>query len=229
VRTFLSFLLAILAAIGCAQFKVDPQKIPVVQSKRRALVIGASNYQFLGKLSYASSDAARFRDALITGFNFSNDSIRFISDATDSPQKPIASTILKELNGMLADPILDKGDLFILFFSGHGIGVEGHDYLCSTDSKVADIGTTGLPVKEVIQKLVDAKLRNVLIVADACRAGDQNDFGSDLYDLAKKANIAVLLGCEPGKKSYEVPQFQSGAFTYFLLKALGNPKIRTDS
>jgi tetratricopeptide (TPR) repeat protein len=86
-----------------------------------------------------------------------------------------------------------------------------------------------LPVKEVIQKLVDAKLRNVLIVADACRAGDQNDFGSDLYDLAKKANIAVLLGCEPGKKSYEVPQFQSGAFTYFLLKALGNPKIRTDS
>ena len=229
VRAFLSLILVASTAFAFAQFKVDPQKIPVVQAKRRALIIGASDYQTLGKLTYASSDAERFRDALMTGYKFTDDSIHFISDAPTSLEKPTASTILHALNQMLADPVLDKGDLFILFFSGHGMATGGRDFLCATDTKVSDVQTTGLPVNEVIQKLVDAKLRNVVIIADACRAGDKNDFGSELYDQAKKANIAILLGCEPGKKSYEVPQLRSGAFTYFLLKALSNPKNRTES
>jgi len=124
VRTITSLLLAVLAAIGCAQFKVDPQKIPIVQPKRRALIIGASNYQYLGKLNYADSDAERFRDALIKGFGFTKRLDSVISDATDSPQKPIASTILSELDRMLKDPVLDKGDMFILFFSGHGMATK---------------------------------------------------------------------------------------------------------
>jgi hypothetical protein len=229
VRKIVSFICLAVAALGCAQFKVDPQKIPVVQRKRRALIIGASSYQHLGKLSFASSDAERFRDALIAGFGFTKDSIKFVSDSPDSPAKPVAATILGELEQMLKDPILDRGDMFILYFSGHGMATPKGDYLCSTDTKPSDIETTGVPVLEVVQKLVKAKLRNVVIIADACRAGEKNEFGSDLYDLAKKSNIAVMLGCSPGQKSYEVPALKSGAFTYFLLKALGNPKNRTES
>ncbi|MEI8281868.1 MAG: hypothetical protein WCG75_05650, partial [Armatimonadota bacterium] len=69
----------------------------------------------------------------------------------------------------------------------------------------------------------------VVVIADACRAGEKNDFGRELFDLAKKSNIAVLLGCQPGTKSYESPQLRSGIYTYFLLRALGNPKNRTES
>ena len=229
MKAVVLFVLVFLTAIGYSQFRIDPQKIPIVQKKRRALIIGANNYQNLGKLNYANSDAERFRDALIKGFGFKSDSIRFISDAPESLIRPVAATILSELDSILKDPVLDKGDLFILYFSGHGMATPKGDYLCSTDSKSSDVETTGLPVTELVQRLVKAKLRNVVILADACRAGEKNEFGSELFEQARKANIAVMLGCSPGQKSFEAPQFQSGAFTYFLLKALGNPKNRTES
>lgn len=229
VRLVAVMVLLAIASFGWGQFKVDQEKIPIVQARRRALVIGASQYQFLGKLNYAAGDARRFRDALVDGFRFNKDSIKFLSDSEDDALKPTSENILGSLKSLLSDPILDKGDLFILFFSGHGIGTSGGDYLCATDSKASDVEKTGLPVKEVINKLVEAKLRNVVIITDACRAGEKNEFGLELQELAKKANIAVMLGCEPGKKSYEAPQLKSGVFTYFLLKALSNPKTRTES
>ncbi|MEI7985095.1 MAG: caspase family protein [Armatimonadota bacterium] len=229
MRRLITFLLLAIAAFGTAQFKVDPQKIPIVQKKRRALLIGASDYQSLGKLKFAHSDAERFRDALSQGFGFTTDSIRLITDSPDNPIKPVAATILGELDKMLMDPILDKGDMFILYFSGHGMATAKGDYLCSTDTNLSNVESTGVPVLEVVQKLVKAKLRNVVIIADACRAGEKNEFGSELFNEARKANIAVMLGCSPGQKSYEVPALKSGAFTYFLLKALSNPKNRTES
>ncbi|MBS1726791.1 MAG: caspase family protein [Armatimonadetes bacterium] len=228
MRAIVTFFFAIATALCLAQFKVDEQHIPIVQSRRRALIIGASQYEHLGTLHYSTSDAKRFRDALERGFRFTDDSIRFLSDDGDA-EKPTSKNILSALQDLLADPVLDKGDLFILYFSGHGIGTPKGDYLCATDSTPQDVEKTGLPVREVIQKLVDAQLRNVVIVADACRAGDKNDFGSELYGLAKKANLAVLLGCEPGQKSYESSRIHSGVFTYFLLRAMADPANRTAS
>ena len=229
MRLILTFVLASLALIGSAQFKVDPQKVPIVSAKRRALIIGASNFEHLGKLDYASSDAEHFRDALLNGFKFTPNSIRFISDSPTCVEKPNSATITKALNELLADPTLDKGDLFILFFSGHGMGKADTDYFCATDTKLDDVETTGLPVKKVIETLKASGLRNILIIADACRAGEESTFGNQLTNLARKTNIAVLLGCEPGKKSYEAPALHSGVFTYFLLKSLSNPKNRTES
>ncbi len=229
VRLIVSILLASLAMIGSAQFKVDPQKVPIVSAKRRALIIGASNFEHLGKLEYASSDAERFRDALVSGFKFAPNDIKFISDAPSSVAKPNSATILKALDILLADPTISKGDLFIVFFSGHGMGKEDTDYFCATNTKVDDVTTTGLPVRTIVEKLNKSGLRNILIIADACRAGEQSTFGYDLSNLARKTNIAVLLGCEPGKKSYEAPALRSGVFTYFLIKALSNPKTLTES
>lgn len=218
-----------MAAISVAQFKVDQQKIPIVHAKRRALIIGASKYEHLGKLTYSGGDAKRFRDALVEGFRFKADSIKFLSDAEDGALKPTSENILNSLQELLSDPILDKGDLFILYFSGHGMGTVSGDYLCATDSTTDNVEKTGLPVAQVVDKLVKAKLRNVVIITDACRAGEKNEFGLQLADLARKANLAVMLGCQPGQKSYESPVLKSGVFTYFLLKALSNPKNRTES
>ena len=229
VRAIFVFFLAILVAMSSAQFKVDPQKIPIVQAKRRALVIGASNYEHLGKLTYSASDAKHFRDALIEGFSFKPDSVKYLSDSDPDSVKPSSQNILASLDELLKDPILDRGDLFILYFSGHGIGTGNGDFLCATDSTVQDVEKTGLPVKDLIDRLVTAKLRNVVIITDACRAGEKNEFGSELAELAKKANLAVMLGCQPGQKSYESPSLKSGVFTYFLLKSLSNPKNRTES
>lgn len=228
MRVLICFLCLLVGGLSWGQIQPEAQKVPVVHAKRRALIIGANDYQYLGKLAYPSSDASRFRKLLVDNLRFTDNSIRFLSDREPSAKPPTSANISEAMDSLLSDPALDKGDLFILYFSGHGMGIPQGDYLCATDSKPDDVDRTGIPVGPLIQRLVDAKLRNVLIIADACRAGEKNSFGRQLSDLAKKANIAVILGCEPGKKSYESAQLKSGVFTYFLLKSLVNPKTRTE-
>ena len=203
------------------------RELPLVQPHRRALIIGAADYQSLSKLTYPGSDAKRFRDELISSYRFTPDSIQLISDDPEANAKPSSAGIRSSLDKLLKDPTLNKGDLFILFFSGHGIGTPNGDFLCPVDATAANIEQTGVPVQELVGKFVEAGLRNVLVITDACRAGEKNDFGTELIELGKKSNIAILLGCEPGTKSYESPKLKSGVFTHFLIRALENKTLRS--
>lgn len=217
---------------GPASAQTAPQlgrELPLVQPHRRALIIGASQYQNLSKLTYPASDARRFREELISSYRFTPDSIQLISDDPGADAKPNSQAIRDSLQKLLQDPTLNKGDLFILFFSGHGIGTPKGDYLCPTDATAANIEQTGIPVQEIVDKFVKAGLRNVLVITDACRAGEKNDFGSELIELGKKSNIAILLGCEPGTKSYESDKLKSGVFTHFLIRALENKTLRSST
>jgi len=227
VRWLLIVILTWVATLGLAQTPTLGRELPLVQPHRRALVIGAADYQHLSKLNYPGSDAKRFREELISSYRFTPDSIQLISNEPEANAKPTSEGIRDSLEKLLNDPTLNKGDLFILFFSGHGMGTPKGDYLCPVDATAANIEQTGVPVQEIVGKFVRAGLRNVLVITDACRAGDKNDFGNELIELGKKSNIAILLGCEPGTKSYESPKLKSGVFTHFLIRALENKTLRS--
>lgn len=227
MRWLLFAILSLVASLGSAQAPKIGRELPLVQPHRRALVIGASDYQHLSKLNYPGSDARRFREELISSYRFTPDSIQLISNEPEADAKPTSEGIRDSLEKLLKDPTLNKGDLFILFFSGHGMGTPKGDYLCPVDATAANIEQTGVPVQEIVGKFVTAGLRNVLVITDACRAGDKNDFGAELIELGKKSNIAILLGCEPGTKSYESPKLKSGVFTHFLIRALENKTLRS--
>ena len=207
-------------------------QLPLVPPKRRALVVGVSNYKNLGTLDFAASDAEKFRKILLDKFRFTPDSVRFLSDLDPSagtkPDGPVTSTSIRdELNKLIADPSLNKGDLFLLYFSGHGVGTAKGDFLCPADATLQNVEEVGVPVKEVIASFVKAGLKNVLVIADACRSGQSNNFGEELISLGKKSNIGILLGCAPGQRSYEYPDLGGGAFTYFLNKTLKDESVRT--
>ncbi|MEI7575786.1 MAG: caspase family protein [Armatimonadota bacterium] len=227
VRWLLFAILTWVATLGLAQAPTPGRELPLVQPHRRALIIGAADYQHLSKLNYPGSDARRFREELISSYRFTPDSIQLISNEPEANAKPTSEGIRDSLEKLLKDPTLNKGDLFILFFSGHGMGTPKGDYLCPVDATAANIEQTGVPVQEIVGKFVSAGLRNVLVITDACRAGDKNDFGTELIELGKKSNIAILLGCEPGTKSYESPKLKSGVFTHFLIRALENKTLRS--
>ncbi len=222
----LSFLLLVaLPVLGLCQGKPPTREVPFVPPKRWALVIGASNYAELGKLKYAAEDAKFFAKTLVDRFGYQPDAIELITDEPGSTVKPDAKTISEALDRQLADKRLQKGDLFIFYFSGHGIGTAKGDYLLSTDATKANGAELGMPVSTLTKRLVDAGLRNVLIIADACRGGEKNDFGNELWELARKANLAVLLGCQPGERSYEYPNLGHGIFTYQLVQALKDKEL----
>lgn len=219
--------LTFVACAVCSALAGDAKKFerPFVPPKRWALCIGAGNYAFLGKLKFAAADADLMAKTLEERFAFSPESVTTITDSNYSQLKPTAHDIEATLDEKLKDKRLDKGDLFILYFSGHGIGTASGDYLAPTDATQENIEKVGIPVKSLTDRFVAAGLKNVVIITDACRAGEKNEFGEELWDLGRKTNLAVLLGCSPGERSYEYPSLGHGVFTYQLTKALRNKEL----
>lgn len=191
------------------------------------MVIGASDYTELGKLNYAAKDAQAFAGTLRERFDFKPEAIELITDDKDSTSKPTIENIKAALARQLADRRLNDGDLFIFYFSGHGIGTPNGDFLMPTDA-TSQNPEAGLNVKEITEGFVKAGLRNVLIIVDACRGGEKNQFGDDLRKLGNQANIAVLLGCEPGSRSYEYPRLGHGVFTSFLMRSLKSVETQSE-
>lgn len=219
-----AFLCGLLAAASWAQKPSD--ELPYVASSRKAIVVGASNYEYMGKLNYAHLDAKAFAKVLVDQYRFEPASVRLLTDDADPLLTPTTGHILGEFLAAIADKKLDKADLFVFFFAGHGIGTPNGDFLLPTDARKESAERVGLPVKRLVQEIVDAGLKNVLVIADACRGGDQNTFGDELQRLGREANIAVILGCQPGLRSYEYAPLGHGIFTHALLAAMKDPKLR---
>lgn len=223
----IAFLLALLSH---ALAQDVPAEKPFVPSNRWALVIGASNYsKEVGPLRFTSKEAKDFSDELKSRLSFKPENVKLLADGGAAEEAPTSKNILQALDSVLANPRLDKANLFIFYFSGHGVATPKGDFLLPSDAKPGEFEQSGVPVQDVIGRIVKAGLKNVLFIADACRAGTANDFGNQFIELCRKANLAVILGCEPGKRSYEYPTLQSGAFTHFLIQSLGDPTLRDAS
>lgn len=221
----LASLLFLVAPSVTAQQDAAPQ--PFFAPRRRALVVGASDYEHLGRLRYAAGDAEKFAAALTGRLGFEADAVKLLTDETADPYlTPTAGHILGELEALLADQRGAATDLFVFYFSGHGIGLPEGDYLMPTDARRESAVRVGLPVREIVERLAAAHMKNVLVIVDACREGEANAFGTELRALGDAARIAVVLGCEPGKKSYEDARLGGGIFTASLLQSLDDESLR---
>jgi hypothetical protein len=203
----------------------SPEKLLVVQPQKKwAICIGASKYQHLGELNFAAKDAVDFGGALVKDYGYGASTVTVLADK-DGFEAPTTSAINRAVDRVLSDPDLDRGDQFVFYFSGHGAGFKSGDYFLPTDAKIENREKVGLSVTTILSRLTKAGLKNIVVIADACRAGERSSFGSELIDFGRRANIAVLLGCQPGEKSYELPKQKQGAFTFSLLKAMNNQKL----
>ncbi|RYG84399.1 caspase family protein, partial [bacterium] len=204
------------------------EALPIAAEKKWALCVGAGAYTGgLAPLKFAPNDARAFAKTLEETYGFDPSTVDLVADAEDGKagRPPTGANILGGLDRLLADRRLDRGDLFVFFFSGHGVGTASGDYLMPTDVPESEAVKRGIPVRNLIERFVRAGLKNVLVVADACRSGAKNPFGNELQELGRKANIAVLLGCAPGQRSYEYPRLQKGVFTHFLVRAMADRSL----
>jgi uncharacterized caspase-like protein len=232
-RALSAFLLILLACAAGAQTEVVgsiADAKPFVPNNRWAMVIGVSKYsEDVGALRYTAKEAREFAASLKNDLQFDDSNLKLLADDGKPDEAPTSARVLASLDSLLKDRRLDKGNLFIFYFSGHGVATPHGDYLLPADAKKGHFEEMGVPVREVIGRIVGAGLKNVLFITDACRAGTQNDFGLELSMLCHKANIAVMLGCAPGKRSYEYSSLKQGAFTHFLMESLHQPELRDPS
>ncbi|MDO9384949.1 MAG: caspase family protein [Hyphomicrobiaceae bacterium] len=147
------------------------------QGRRAALIIGNSAYKSVAVLENPRRDAQKMAAALrAVGFED-------VTMAVDVSR----DKMLEALRSFAA--AADKADWAVVYYAGHGIEVNGVNYLIPVDAKLAtdrDVLFEAMPLDQVMAAIDGAK-KLKLVVLDACR---DNPFASAAAS-APTAPIAV--------------------------------------
>ena len=161
---------------------------------RVALVVGNSDYQFAPKLRNPVNDAADLSERLKSlGFE--------IVGGTDLDRKSLVEALIKF--GRAAE----TADVALFFYAGHGLQVNGQNYLVPTDGQVeyeAEVDISLVPLSGVLQQLERGSKTNIVFL-DACR---DNPFADKLAKSSNRSAVSLAKGL--GRV-----QAESGTFVAF--------------
>lgn len=184
-----------------------------------AITIGVNQYQYERSLDFAEADAVAMQSYL-QGIGFED--VLLYSDQTPG-NHPELTNLRRVIRRISSNVRLGTEDSFWFFFSGHGGRQRGGDYLLPTNGDPEDLTYSAIAIDEVIRALRECGAGNLVLILDACRnpvPERGKSIGSQTVELVKQEGIITLFSCSPGEKSYELPDYGNGAFTYALLQAL---------
>jgi hypothetical protein len=158
--------------------------------KRVALVIGNDAYQGVPKLEKAANDArAVGKELEKVGFE--------VMSYTNLDRRSMNQAI-----GKFTEKI-SGGGVGVLFFAGHGVQLDGRNFLLPVDIKVDkpnDLDDEAIDMLKVTERLTDAKAKLSLLIIDACR---DNPF-------PKKSGRSI-----GGTRGLAMPQTPSGTLVVY--------------
>ena len=191
-----------------------------------AIVIGVNKYQHLQPLDYAQQDAKAMAAFLKTEAKF--DHVYYFAEDAEPingvSMQPTQNNLRRILQTRVAKRGLGDGDNFWFFFSGHGMRDGERDFLMPIDGYAEDVAASGISTAQVSEWLRGCGADNVVMILDACRNGGRKDgkgIGDETREDCRQTGVISLFSCSPNQFSYELPQYQQGAFTKALLEGLG--------
>lgn len=145
------------------------------RAEKVALVIGMGDYTSVPKLENALNDARAIAETL--------ESVGFkVTLSLDSPLAPLMDTI--DEFAFRAE----TADLALVYFAGHGVEVQGENFLIPVDARVAsnlDVQRQSISLDQLLEAVEGAREMRVVIL-DACR---DNPFGDSIdLDLAAEGD-----------------------------------------
>ena len=177
------------------------------QGRRIALVIGNSAYRSVVQLTNPRNDARAIGASLQ---NIGFDNVTIVIDATRDK--------LREALHAFADEARNA-DWAMVYYAGHGVELNGIDYLVPIDAKItreSDAPAQAIPVAEVIAATEGAR-KLKLVLLDACR---DNPFEAQAAAPAAPVAVASTRGAD-GDSSRSLSQS--------LGKDRGLAQIKTDN
>ena len=149
-------------AASTAQPAIPPSgssRLAIAAERRVALVIGNSAYQSVVKLPNTTNDANAIAAALkATGFS----SVRVAADDT-------RAALITALSDFQHDA--DNADWAVVFYAGHGLEVNGINYLVPVDARLRDdrnVQDEAISINRLLDAISGAKKLR-LVILDACR------------------------------------------------------------
>jgi len=227
MRPFRGIAGLILICTTCVTASAAPQKW--------AVLIGVDDYVTFTDLSYCSKDVDALAKTLQRA-GFSEDNIYALTNepATRNGMRPSRRNIETKLKLVLE--LVKDGDLLIVAFSGHGVQLDGTDYLCPFDAHLEKPADTMVRLQWVYDRMEACKASQKVLLVDACRnlpARSLDDsksvanFARSLADFDPPKGICQLSSCAGGQKSYEDQEFKQGVFMHFVIQGLAGEADRT--
>ena len=119
---------------------------------------------------------------------------------------------------------LRNGGVGLFYFAGHGVQVEGRNYLIPVDAKIeseSDVKYEAVDVGRILGKMEDAENRLNIVILDACRNNPYaRAFRSDQSGLARMdapTGSLVAYSTAPGEVAADGPD-RNGIFTKHLIQ-----------
>jgi hypothetical protein len=194
---------------------------------RHALVVGNADYRFAPKLANPANDSRAVCNSLKKlGFK--------ATCATDVKTRGE----FKDLVSRFVQGV-KKGDVILFYFAGHGIEMEGENYLVPTMAEFRSRGSfedEAVRVNYVLEELAATGSRLSVIILDACR---DNPFGTKsrsavghglaIPDRAPAGSI-IIFPTSPGKVALDGgDDSRNGLFTKHLLAHIETPGLEVEA
>jgi hypothetical protein len=194
---------------------------PLAASDRKALVVGNSRYRE-APLVNPERDARAMADVLSSqGFD-----VELLLDA--------GSVELRGALDRFASG-LSRGDTALLYYAGHGVQIQGHNYLLPVDSAAQSedaVARDSPALEAVLDRLNRSPAARSIVVMDACR---DNPFASRARSLSRglsvvktPSNTLVAYATGPGQVAADGTG-ENGLFTTALLKYLRTRGLEINS
>ena len=172
---------------------------PPPTDQRIALVIGNSNYQTAPRLANPGNDAQSMSQLLNSaGFE--------VTQATDLTRKDMVR-VVQDFTAKVAER--GPGTVAMVYYAGHGVQVEGENYLLPVDAKISspyDLDGNSLRLVDLMGTLDSISSRMRIVVLDACRNNpfpEVNDAGRGLAIVDAPNGSIVGYSTAPGMEAQD--------------------------
>ncbi|MCB1461803.1 MAG: caspase family protein [Nitratireductor sp.] len=195
--------------------------------KRVAMVVGNSAYEHAPQLANPSNDAADMASALR--------SIGFVviegQDLTNRGMRDKIREFSSELRG---------ADVGMLFYAGHGLQVNGQNYLAPIDAKLdfeSDLDFETIPL-DFIQRQMEREVKTILLFLDACRdnpltrsfksASRSGGAGKGLAEVKSAPGTLIAFSTDPNNVALD-GKGRNSPFTTALLNNIGRKDVEVQT
>lgn len=188
--------------------------------KSIALLVGVSDYDSMPKLANPGNDANDLTATLAAcGFHTTaciNPSIVELDEAFDAFIMGI-----------------DEGDVALFFFAGHGVQIDGQNFLLAKDTPSSSPGAAkyrSMSLDLVIDRMTERNGATTLIVLDACRnnpwAHHRRGGASGLAPVYAPKGTLIAFSTSPGEEASDgVAGSTNGAYTSALLSHISTADL----
>jgi hypothetical protein len=190
------------------------------QEKRLALVIGNGDYENAGRLANPENDAKAISKKLSElGF----DVIEYVNLDQRSMKMAIDEFGVR----------LKGYDVGLFFYAGHGLQVDGNNYLIPSDARlddVTDVEYNCVRADRVLGKMESSNSKTNIVILDACRdnpferSWNRGVKGKGLAFMNAPAGSLIAYATSPGRTASDGTG-KNGTYTEALLKHIGTTNL----